>query len=73
MITKEVPDSYEELAIKLLNSIPKGYRRVDIIADTYRQTSIKSSERNKRGTSTKVTIKSIKTKVPRDLNSFYIE
>ncbi len=34
--TKAVPDTYEELAIKLLQSIPKGYLHVDLVADTKR-------------------------------------
>jgi hypothetical protein len=48
IITKAVPDTYEELAISLLQSIPKGYARVDFVADTYRRASIKTAKRNKR-------------------------
>ena len=70
IITKAVPDTYEELAIKLLQSIPKGYSRVDLVADTYRRASIKTAERSKRGVASKVTIKSEKSKIPRNFTSF---
>ena len=35
VIAKEIPETYEQLAIKVLQSIPKGYLRVDLVADTY--------------------------------------
>ena len=70
VITKEIAETYEQLAIKVLQSIPKGYLRVDLVADTYRMDSIKSAERKKRGSSSKVTIKSAKSKIPRDFSSF---
>ena len=72
VLTKEVPDTYEEFVIKFLHSIPKGYARIDIVADTYREKSIKSSERNKRGNleSQKIMINSEKSKMPRDFQKF---
>ena len=70
MLAKQVPDTFEHLTLKILSSIPKGYERVDLVADTYRESSIKTSERKSRGMSSKVIIKSSKTKVPRDFNSF---
>ena len=30
--------------------IPEGYQRIDIVADTYREESLKNLERLKRGT-----------------------
>jgi hypothetical protein len=70
IITKVVPDTYEELAINLLQSILKGYARVDLVADTYRRASIKTAERNKRGVASKVIIKSKKSKIPRNFKAF---
>ena len=70
IITKAVPDTYEELAINLLQSILKGYARVDLVADTYRRASIKTAERNKRGVASKVIIKSEKSKIPRNFKAF---
>ena len=70
VLTKEVPDTYEHLALKILHSIPKGYTRVHIVADTYREISIKTAERQKRGTSSKISIKSEKSKIPRDFSAF---
>ena len=70
VITKAVPDTFEDLAINLLQSIPKGYLRVDLVADTYRKASIKTAEKNKRGMTSKVTIKSGKSKIPRNFKAF---
>ena len=41
----QIPENYEELTWKLLSSFPKGFQRVDIVADTYRNVSIKTGER----------------------------
>ena len=68
--TTNCPDTYEEFITKLLQSFPKGYQRVDIIADTYRATSIKNQERNRRGQGTKIIIGSSHSKMPRDINKF---
>ena len=70
ILTKEVPETYEHLALKILNSIPKGYTRVDIVSDTYREISIRTAERQNRGTSSKISIKSEKSKIPRDFSAF---
>ena len=70
VITKKIPERYAQLARKVLQSIPKGYERVDLVADTYRLVSMKIAERNKRGSSSKVSIKSAKSKIPRDFSSF---
>lgn len=65
-----IPDTFEELALQLLLHIPKGHYRVDIIADSYLPNSIKFEERAKRGSSDKVTIKSSKSKIPREFSKF---
>ena len=43
----------------------KGFQRVDIAGDTYRNASINAGERENRGRSDKVIIKSTKSKVPK--------
>ena len=48
-----IPSTFERLAWKVLSLNPKGYRRVDLVADCYFETSIKDAERTKRGTSKK--------------------
>ena len=64
----QVPETYEDLTWRFLQQLPSGYSRVDIVADTYQEVSLKSAERNARGISSKVMIPSNKSKVPRDLN-----
>lgn len=66
----ELPVTYEDLIIKLLKMIPKGIENVHIIADSYLENSIKNSERQSRGDSTKLILKSVKSKVTRDFKSF---
>ena len=64
------PENYEELTWKLLTSFSKGFQRVDIVADTYKNVSIKAGERESRGRSDKVNIKSTKSMVPKDFQVF---
>ena len=66
----QIPENYEELAWKLLSSFPKGFQKEDIVADTYRNVSIKSEERESCGLIDKVIIKSTKSKVPKDFQAF---
>ena len=47
-----------------VNSIPKGYGRVDIIADCYKTRSVKSSEQFLRSQSEKIHIALLLSKVP---------
>ena len=70
VIIKEIPETYEQLALKNLQSIPKGYERVGLVADTYRLVSIKAAKRSKRGSFSKVSIKSAKSKISRDFSLF---
>ena len=44
-----VPETYEDLAWSLIKIGPKNYRRVDIVADTYRNSSLENQEKNRRG------------------------
>ena len=71
-ITK-IPDTSEKLAWKVVSYIPKGYDRIDFVVDCYFENSIKASERLKHGISTKVIVKSSKSKIPRDFfSSFFL-
>ena len=65
-----IPDTYEELTWKFLKSLPSGYPRVDIVADTYKKRSIKSGERSKRGCSDRIIVQSAQSKVPRNFTDF---
>ena len=65
-----IPETYEKLTWKLLETFPKGYNRIDIVADTYQENSIKQGERSSRGTGARILMKSEQSKVPRDFNSF---
>ena len=65
-----VPETYEDLAWSLIKMVPKNYPWVDIVADTYRNSSLKNQERNRRGISEKVMISSSKSKIPRDFTNF---
>ena len=66
----EIPENYEDLTWKFMKALPRNYCRVDIVADTYQEISIKSAERNKRGYSEKIFIQSAKSKIPRNFNEF---
>ena len=35
-----IPGTYEELTFQLIRLLSTGYKRVDIVADTYREVSI---------------------------------
>ena len=70
-ISTNLPKTFEELILRFLTSLPKRYTRVDLVADCYRDMSIKTAEREKRGSSSKTLIKSCKTKIPSDISKFY--
>ena len=67
---RPLPETYEELFWNLLSTFPKHYYRVDIVADTYRSVSIKGGEREKRGCSERIIVKSAKSKMPREFITF---
>ena len=62
--------TYEELALKVLDRLPKSYDRIDIVVDTYRQNSLKNPERTRRGTTEKVLVQSAKSRLLRNFNDF---
>ena len=50
----KIPETYEELAIlQLLNLIPSGYQRVDLVVDSYIGNQIKEAEHTRQGTAQK--------------------
>lgn len=63
------PETFGELVMKFIQCLPQGYCRYDIVADTYCETSIKSTDRRKLGNSTDVLVGSFKSKVRRDCAS----
>ena len=63
-----IAGTYEELTFQLIKLLPTGYKPVDIVADTYREVSIKDPERRKRGCADKVLIRSVKSKVSSNFN-----
>lgn len=53
----------EELTWKIVNTIPTGGKRVDLIADSYRKPSQKNSTRKDSGSGEENMIKSGKNKI----------
>ena len=64
-IIQQIPDTFEDLAFRIVKAIPASYKGVDIVSDSYHKNSIKRREREKRGSSEKVIVKSSQSKVPR--------
>ena len=60
-ISKELPKTFKGWFTRFLEFLPKSYTRVDLVADCYRDFSIKADEREKHGSSEKILIKSWKT------------
>ena len=65
-----IPSTFDGLAWKMISLIPKGYCRVDLVAECYFETSIKDAERAKRGMSKKIFIKSSQSKIPNEFSKF---
>ena len=59
---RELPNIFEDLAFNIIKIIPSGYEQVDIVADTCKVNSVKSSERSKRGLPEKILIEIENTK-----------
>ena len=57
-ISNELPKTFKGRFIRFLEFLPKSYTRVDLVADCYRDFSIKAGEREKHGLSEKILIKS---------------
>ena len=65
-----IPVTYAELVKILVDRLPNGYQRIDIIADTYREKSLKNNERDLRGVSNKVIVRSALSKIPTNFSDF---
>ena len=71
-----LPDTYERLAWQFFSGNKgfafgiKGFSRIDLVADSYFNNSIKDAERIKRGTSKKITVRSMKSKLPSEFSQF---
>ena len=61
---------YKEFVWNFLSTLPRVFKRLDIVADTYRENSIKGGERSTRGSSQKFIIASCKSRLPRDFSVF---
>ena len=61
----QIPSTFEEVAVGMISYIPKGYARVDLVADCYFHGSVKDTERHSCGESDsrRILIKSICAKV----------
>ena len=64
------PTTFNDLVLVILDVIPSGYKRIDIVADTYRKASIKDPERIDRGCTEKILVKSKSTQLPRNFEDF---
>ena len=65
-----IPETYSHLVHSLIERLPKIYKRIDIVADTYRENSLKNNKRNLRGISGKVMISSSSSKIPISFTDF---
>ena len=65
-----LPDTYERLAWQFMSGIPKGFSRIELVADSFLNNSIKDAERIKRGTSKKIIARSMKSKLPSEFCQF---
>ena len=63
-----IPKTYGGLADKFVRALPQNYLRVDVVTDTYKNTSIKGLERALRGESEKIHIASLESKTPSDFS-----
>ena len=58
------------MAQKFVKSIPVGYKKVYTVADTYQEFLVKDIEYENRGEASKVLIKYLQSKTPRDFQGF---
>ena len=56
-------ETIKELIFKVLNTIPNGYFRVDVAADSYRTVYWKNKTSNPRGEANRTIMKSVETKI----------
>lgn len=66
----KVPNTFKDVALRLLSDLPMRYNIVYVACDTYRDRSIKNSERDLRGDGDKFVIRSANVRVPADFKKF---
>ena len=68
--TIPVPDTFRELALKILKEISPSYHSIYIACDTYRPDSLKNSERVLRGEGERFVIKNADVRIPANFKKF---
>ena len=68
-VLSPIPDIFQGVAETVFDRLPKS-ARVDFVTDRYKDISIKSFERKRRGTSENLLISGPKTKTPKDWKVF---
>ena len=66
----KTPDTFEEVALKLVNYFPKGVNKVHIVDDSYLHNIIKAADSKTRVENRAVIIKSMKSKIQADFQTF---
>ena len=66
----KLPNTFEDLALKLLSELPNHCRNIYVACDTYADRSIKNSERQLRGDSEEFVIRSCNVRIPSDFKGF---
>ena len=66
----KIPNTFKDVALRLLSDIPMRYNIVYVACDTYKDQSIKNSERHLRGDGDKFVIRSANVHVPADFKKF---
>ena len=69
-VQRSRPNTYEEFTMQIIQSILSGYKKVHIVADTYRPTSIKDPECLKRGYADKIIVHSAAARLPHNFDDF---
>ena len=64
------PDTFEELALKMIICVQNGVNEVHVVNDCYLHNSTKAAERKARGENRAVIMKSMKSKIPADFQTF---
>ena len=65
-----IPENYKQLVWKFISTLPKNINRIDIIADTYEDISLKTYERRKRCVSRPIKVQSSKSRIPLPFSNF---
>ena len=69
---KNVPKTFEDLAVKVINDVPQRYNIVHFVCDTYFENSIKAAERNNRESSDRLVVRSSKMRIPSGFKNSWI-